>query len=61
MLPQFADTIVGYNRDIVMKCDDSVIAPSGGEEVIIRRARGIAPKPFLFNYKLSDINYLMNS
>ena len=54
-LPRFADMVVSYNRDIVMKCDDSVIAPNDGEEIIIRRARGLAPKPYLFNYKLPEV------
>jgi hydrogenase maturation protein HypF len=50
-----ADIVVGYNRNITIKCDDSVILPLDGQDITIRRARGLAPKPYNFNYKLPEV------
>lgn len=54
-LSAVADIVVGYNREIVMQCDDSVILPINEQEIIIRRARGLVPKPYLFNYKMPQV------
>lgn len=54
-LTQIADYVVSADRDIVMKSDDSVISCVGQHNVILRRARGIAPKPFYFPYQLSQV------
>ena len=55
VLTQVADIIVGYNRDIIVKCDDSVILSQDRQDVLIRRARGYVPKPYIFNYKLPQV------
>ena len=54
-LAPIADIIVGYNREIVMKCDDSVVLPIRDHEIIIRKARGLTLKPYLFKYKLPQV------
>lgn len=54
-LSQIADYVVSADRDIVMKSDDSVISCLGQHNVILRRARGIAPKPFYFPYQLPQV------
>jgi len=41
--------IAGYflihNRDILVRCDDGIAAVYGGEAMLLRRSRGLAPKP----------------
>ncbi len=54
-LTKIADYVVSADRDIVMKSDDSVISCVGQHNVILRRARGIAPKPFYFPYQLPQV------
>ncbi len=40
-----ADLVVGYNRDIHNRADDSVLFVAAGSERLIRRSRGYAPAP----------------
>ncbi len=40
-----ADLIVGHNRDIVIRADDSVAAIVDGAPAYLRRSRGFAPEP----------------
>lgn len=54
-LAYIADHIVHYNRDIVMKNDDSVILALGKHDILLRRARGYAPKPYYFDYKMPQV------
>ncbi len=54
-LTKIADYIVSADRDIIMKSDDSVISCVGQHNVLLRRARGIAPKPFYFPYQLPQV------
>lgn len=54
-LSNLADLVVTHNRKIEVKVDDSVILVSGGHDLILRRARGITPKPFYFAYKLPQV------
>ncbi|HUH65644.1 MAG TPA: carbamoyltransferase HypF [Syntrophales bacterium] len=44
-LSGIADFFLVHNRDILVRCDDSIAAVSCGERRIIRRSRGFAPKP----------------
>jgi hydrogenase maturation protein HypF len=40
-----ADAFLMHDRDIVTRCDDSVVRPSRAGAIWIRRARGLAPVP----------------
>ncbi len=40
-----ADFFLVHNRDILVRCDDSVAVASKNEPVLLRRSRGFAPKP----------------
>lgn len=44
-LAGIADGFVLHNRPIARHADDSVVRISGGQEVVLRRARGYAPMP----------------
>ena len=45
MLDGIADAIVTHNRDIVIRCDDSVMRVIKGAPAYLRRARGFVPDP----------------
>ncbi len=44
-LSPIADYFLLHNREILQRCDDSVVRVVGGEPRIIRRARGFVPSP----------------
>ena len=44
-LDGIADWFLVHNRDILVRCDDSIATVSSGEKRIIRRSRGFAPIP----------------
>ncbi|MFW5931677.1 MAG: carbamoyltransferase HypF [Desulfohalobiaceae bacterium] len=44
-LGQVADCFLLHNRDILMRCDDSVLSQAGGHTTFIRRSRGLVPGP----------------
>ncbi|NDV14053.1 carbamoyltransferase HypF [Crenobacter caeni] len=46
-LNQVADVFLLHNRNIVVRCDDSVLALHDGQVLMHRRARGYAPDPVL--------------
>lgn len=54
-LSHLADLVVTHDRKIEMKIDDSVMQVSAGHDLILRRARGVTPKPFYFTYKLPQV------
>ncbi|WP_147820467.1 carbamoyltransferase HypF [Salidesulfovibrio onnuriiensis] len=46
-LPDIADIFLLHNRDILIRCDDSVLRmnPCTGSPIFLRRARGFTPSP----------------
>ena len=40
-----ADAILTHHREIVSPCDDSVVLPTTGAPIVLRRGRGHAPRP----------------
>jgi hydrogenase maturation protein HypF len=46
-LTSIADGLLVHNRDIHMRCDDSVARVVAGGEQVFRRSRGYAPQPVL--------------
>lgn len=48
-LDDFADYFLLHDRDINMKIDDSVVSFSGKHPIVIRRARGYVPHPFILD------------
>ncbi|HLA50706.1 MAG TPA: Sua5/YciO/YrdC/YwlC family protein, partial [Thermodesulfobacteriota bacterium] len=53
-LKETADGFLLHNRDIVRRCDDSVIRIIAGKPVFIRRSRGYTPQVFKLPYKLNE-------
>lgn len=45
-LDGIADAILGHDRAIAMRCDDSVARVIGGAPTMMRRSRGFVPRPF---------------
>jgi hydrogenase maturation protein HypF len=41
-----ADAILFHDRDIAMRCDDSVVRVIAGTPTVMRRSRGFVPRPF---------------
>jgi hydrogenase maturation protein HypF len=42
---QMADYLLTHNRTIHQRCDDSVIIPTSGQGLLLRRSRGYTPEP----------------
>jgi len=54
-LGQLADFFLLHNRDIYVRCDDSVTRLFRGREAIMRRSRGYAPFPVRLNLELEEV------
>ena len=54
-LKGIADFYVFHNRDILVRCDDSVSAVMGQNPVLLRRSRGWAPKPVSLKRSYPDV------
>jgi len=50
-----ADVFLTHNRDILVRCDDSIAMVSGQRPQVMRRARGHAPKPILLRQPQPDV------
>jgi hydrogenase maturation protein HypF len=54
-LGPLADYFLLHNRDIYVRCDDSVTRLFRGREAVIRRSRGYAPFPVRLNLELEEV------
>jgi hydrogenase maturation protein HypF len=57
-LENVADYYLLHNREIVNRCDDSVVRFRGGDLAFIRRSRGYVPEPYDFSSINTDLNIL---
>lgn len=46
-LEGIADALLLHDRDIAMRCDDSVVRVIAGAPTVMRRSRGFVPRPFM--------------
>ena len=46
-LKGIADYFLVHNRDILVRCDDSIAFVTGGKPQLMRRSRGYAPRPLI--------------
>jgi hydrogenase maturation protein HypF len=53
-LPNVADVILAHNRDIIRRCDDSVVRIMAERQVPIRRSRGFAPVPVIVPFRFRE-------
>ncbi len=44
-LKGIADYFLVHNRNILVRCDDSIVMVAGGKQQILRRSRGFVPRP----------------
>ncbi len=51
-LQTIAEAFLIHNRDIHMRCDDSVVRVTAGGEQFFRRSRGYAPEPITLSFDL---------
>ncbi len=49
-LASIAEGVLTHNRDIHMRCDDSVLRIAAGGEQFLRRSRGYAPEPLPLSF-----------
>lgn len=49
-----ADYYLAHNREIFMRCDDSIVRINEGRETVIRRSRGYAPFPLKLQYTFTQ-------
>ncbi|OPY89699.1 MAG: Carbamoyltransferase HypF [Syntrophaceae bacterium PtaU1.Bin231] len=54
-LEGIADYFLVHNRDILVRCDDSIAMVSGGKSRVMRRSRGFAPKPIPLNKSYPEV------
>ncbi len=54
-LGNIADYFLVHNRDIYMRCDDSVVRVGGRKTIPLRRARGYVPVPVMIKPRLPEI------
>lgn len=54
-LKGIADFFLVHNRDILVRCDDSIVTVSAGRGRMLRRGRGFAPKPILLRDRYPEV------
>lgn len=52
-LSGIADYMLSHNREIVRRCDDSVVRIISGRQVPVRRSRGFSPLPVTLPFRLN--------
>ncbi|MEI6124956.1 MAG: carbamoyltransferase HypF [Pseudomonadota bacterium] len=50
-----ADFFLVHNRDILVRCDDSLMMVSGERPCMLRRSRGFVPNPLMLKETLPDV------
>jgi hydrogenase maturation protein HypF len=50
-----ADYFLVHNRDILVRCDDSIVTVAAGKKRMLRRSRGFAPKPIVLKKSYPEI------
>ena len=58
ILEGISDYSLIHNREILNRCDDSVIRFRNDNLSFIRRSRGYTPEPYKINYEVNDLNVL---
>lgn len=54
-LQGIADAFLVHNRDILVRCDDSIATVVGEETAFLRRSRGYVPKPLRLNGRFPQV------
>ncbi len=54
-LKGIADYFLVHNRDILVRCDDSITFVTGGKPQLMRRSRGYAPRPLILKESLPAV------
>lgn len=54
-LKGIADYFLVHNRDIIVRCDDSIAHVSAGQPRLLRRSRGFAPKPLPLSCRYPNV------
>ena len=54
-LAGIADAFVVHNRQIIVRCDDSVAMVARNKPYLLRRSRGYSPRPVLLKHALPDV------
>jgi len=54
-LSGIAEYFLVHNRDILVRCDDSVSMAARGRPFVMRRSRGYAPRPLLLREELPEV------
>lgn len=48
---ELAEEVLTHNREIAIRCDDSVLKVVNGEKLFLRRGRGFVPEPLELHFK----------
>ncbi|UXM85053.1 carbamoyltransferase HypF [Methanococcus aeolicus] len=59
-LKNIADYFLLHNRDIINRCDDSVLKKINNRMIFLRRSRGFAPEPIVINNDLINNEDIKN-